>query len=606
VVGQGWFVWTRIGLREALRQGQEIEQRLIERLQRLDRILLANAKLRWGIWVDQYLVRFGHQGTPAIGHVTARAIFNFEPDSALCSSEAVYLVNRRYEQFVCSSHRLLSGEDQIGYRVLGRKRPSALDHVERHDTTEFIGRGYALSAIGRWWKQAGRTKTLAVIGSAGSGKTRLIREWLSKHPKVRSLTATFSLFGGDVQSLAIQLAELPSDCFDHQIMVDAAAKRIRLDKIDVLVIDDIHWAEEAGLAFVQLLLETLSKSKTFVILASRSIGRTRVRALRPAHELVLRRLAASTVEKLAHRLIASKAAARTAALRSKGNLLFVEQFAAWVVETGAGRDTDGPRNLYEVITARIECLSEVRLGAIRERLRWGRSWERQAVHDDLRQLEIEIGLWLDRLETGDYADRVEAARLLAKLERLDYEIFIVDALAGLPRVRSSRLREAIDRLLAGSADQILKDLKGRLAKASSADKQNIVGEAQRSGDVLFAAWNWSAAANFYELALSVAPAYETREIAAQLEQCHRRSREVITDARQIYGPCGRASVDEEPSVNSLDLPYIWSELGYRYSDTAYFLRAAEAAETVHDNAMARWARGMAKTKTGNKAIFPIE
>ena len=92
-------------------------------------------------------------------------------------------------------------------------------------------------------------------------------------------------------------------------------------------------------------------------------------------------------------------------------------------------------------------------------------------------------------------------------------------------------------------------------------------------------------------------------MAARLEQCHRRTRDVITDARQIYGPFGRPSVDEEPSVNLLDLPYVWSELGYRYFDAAYFLRAAEAAETVHDNAMTRWARGMANAKTTTKPFF---
>jgi hypothetical protein len=390
-------------------------------------------------------------------------------------------------------------------------------------------------------------------------------------------------------------------------MVDAAAKRIQRDKVDVLIIDDIHWAEEAGLIFLRLLLGALSKSAMFVILASRPVGRRLVQTLRPTHELVLRPLTASTVGKVARQLIVPKAAARAAALRSKGNPLFVEQFAAWVAESGFAGGKSGPRNLYEVITARIEYLYEVRLETIRERLRWGRSWERQAVHDDLRQLEIEIGLWLDRLETGDYADRVEAARHLAKLERLDYEMFITGVLAGLPRLRSSRLREAIDRLLAGIADQILKDLKRRLIKAAGAHKQNILREAQRTGDVLFAAWDWPTAASFYELALSVAPAYEATPIAAQLEQCRCRSRSVITDARQIYNSFRPSSVDEKPNVGALDLPYVWSQLGCRHSDSAYFPRAAEAAETIHDSAMAHWAKLMAnKDKDDSKSMFTYD
>jgi len=37
-------------------------------------------------------------------------------------------------------------------------------------------------------------------------------------------------------------------------------------------------------------------------------------------------------------------------------------------------------------------------------------WSRQPLATDLDRLEADIGLWLDRLETGDYADRAEVAR----------------------------------------------------------------------------------------------------------------------------------------------------------------------------------------------------
>jgi hypothetical protein len=131
----------------------------------------------------------------------------------------------------------------------------------------------------------------------------------------------------------------------------------------------------------------------------------------------------------------------------------------------------------------------VRIADIRHRLRWGPTWQRRAIDDELRQLEIEIGLWLDRLGTGDFADRVQAARHLASLERLDYEIFLTSVILGRPRTRSSRLREAIERLLMGSSDQFLADLKRRAAKANSATKENISREARRAADILyFTSW----------------------------------------------------------------------------------------------------------------------
>lgn len=606
VAGHGWLIWTQSGLRDALHRGRQLERHLVERLPLLDRTLLVSAKVRWGIWIDQYIVNVDRKDVPAIGDCTARAIFNFEPDNVLHTSEAVYLANRRYEQFVGTGHRLLNGEEQIGYRLIGYKRPSALDHIKNRDTTTFIGRKRALSEIERRWRQAVRGTTLAVIGDAGSGKSRLIREWLRRHRRVRSLTAGFSLFGGDVQSLASQLTKSQAKRLDHKIMVKAIARRVCRDQIDVVVIDDIHWADKEGMAFLHQLLAAVAKSVMLIILASRPTGRTRVRALHPIRAIVLRPLAGSTVRALAGRLIASKAAARAAASRSKGNPLFVEQFAAWVAETGTAVRKGGPRNLFEIIAARIQYLTDVRLATVKERLRWGRYWERQAIHDALQKLEIEVGRWLDRLETGDYAGRIEATRHLAKLERLDYEIFIVGALAGLPRIRSSRLREGIERLLVGSADQILRDLKRRLAKATSADKYDISREAQRAGDIMFATYDWSVAASFYELAHSVAPVREAESIATQLERCRRHSRAVVTDAKGIYGLFRKESVVEAPSVSTLDLPYIWAELGCRHSVSGYFRRAAEAAEAIHDNALAGWARCMAVGQDKTKdALAPV-
>jgi hypothetical protein len=75
-------------------------------------------------------------------------------------------------------------------------------------------------------------------------------------------------------------------------------------------------------------------------------------------------------------------------------------------------------------------------------------------------------------------------------------------LVGRARARSSRLREAIERLVIGSADQMLVDLKHRAAKTANATKEEVSREAKRTADVLFAAFNWALARDFYELAYS--------------------------------------------------------------------------------------------------------
>jgi AAA ATPase domain len=597
IADHGWLVWTTEGLRRAFKVGCEIEQRL----PRLESILLYGASVRWGVWIDQYIVPFDEQNSPAIEEVTARAIFNFEPDNVVLSSEAVYQTNRRWEHFVCVPRRLLDGRELSGYRMTGHKRPSAVDHAEAGHSTPFVGRERQLSIIEDCWRRARRTN-LAITAAAGSGKTRLIKEWLRRRPEINAITANFSLFGGDVENFASQLAELPPDRLDCGALVEAVVGRVHRDNIEVLILDDLHWAGPGGLEFVRRLLAALPTTGVLTILASRPSGRELLHALQPTVELKLRPLPASTTGKLARRLTASESVAAAAALRSKGNPLFVEQFAAWAAETNFQGGQSGPRTLHQIIAARIDHLSKVRVADIRLRLQWGGFWQRPLV-DELGRLEVEIGLWLDRLETGDYADRVEAARHLVRLERLDYEIFLISMLAGKARPRSSRLREAIERLLIGSAEQILADLKRRAAKAKNASKDEIAREAQRAADVLFAAFNWALARDFYELAYSSA-LWDKNEIGRRLAQCRRRSQEAIKDDSEVYSVAAGRRLDERPSVDALDLPYVWADLGRLHFCSRYFARADEAAEAVNDHALAAWAKIKAAELRANKELHP--
>lgn len=602
VAVHGWLVWSVEGLRQAFRVGCEIAQRLAASLPQLERLLLHCATIRWGVWIDQYIVPFDPQNRPAIGEPAAGAIFNFEPDNVVLSSEAVYQTNRRWEHFVGAPRRLLYDRESWGYQITGHKRPSALDHAEARDLSPFIGRERQLSKIDDCWKRARQTIKLAITAAPGSGKTRLIKEWLRRHPDIRALAANFSLFGGTIEDFASQLAELPPDRLDRGALVDAVVGRIRREKIEVLVLDDLHWADASGLEFLQALLAALPPTGMLVVLAARPSGREQLRALKAEIELKLNSLPAASAEKLARRLAASEPVATAAAVCSKGNPLFVEQFVAWAAEANFHVGQSGPHTLHQIIAARIERLSKVRMVDIRQRLRCGGSWERKAIGDELRRLEVEIGLWLDRLETGDYADRVEAARHLSQLERLDYEIFLTSMLLGRPRPRSSRLREAIERLLIGSADQVLADLKRRIVRANNITKEEISREAQRAADVLFAACNWTLARELYELAHSGA-LWEKTEIGRRLMQCRRHSQEAIKDDAEVYSVFAKRRPEEKPAVDALDLPYVWADLGRVHRCGTYFARASEAAAAIKDDALAGWAkRKAAELRTNDEAL----
>jgi AAA domain len=354
VADHGWLAWTQEGLRTAFRRASDLERQIVASLPQLERIFGHETNVRWGIWIDQYILPFDHRGHPVITGPTARAIFTFEPDNMLLSSEIIYRDNCRREYFMCAPRRFLDGSEQYQYRMIGHKRPSALDHAEIELRSPFVGRRHQLSVIEHCWQYARRDMTLAIVAGPGSGKTRLIKEWLARHPEPRAIAANFSMFGGDCEDFASQLAELPADQPDRRKLVQAVVDRIRREKIDLLVLDDIHWAGAEGLAFVHDLIDV--HATTFVILASRPSGQQALHALRPAVELTLKPLRGSRAEELAMGLIKSRAVAAVAAVRSKGNPLFIEQFAAWAAETNYQGDETGPRNLYQLIAARVEHL----------------------------------------------------------------------------------------------------------------------------------------------------------------------------------------------------------------------------------------------------------
>jgi hypothetical protein len=589
---RGWLSWTVGDLRHAFLEAQEIERRLAAAVQRLEAGPHALGRLRWGIWLDQYVLPFTANQRPRIAPPTDGAIFSFEPDNLLLCSATVYEAVRAWEHFVCIPRRLLSGEEVSGYRLLGHKRPSAHDHAGAAETSPFVGREEELRFLASCLSRSrAEHERAAIIARAGTGKTRLIREWRRRHPDLRVLIANFSLFGGDLVSFAAQLAELPNDRLTDATLRDAVLSRIAAEEVDALVLDDLHWADEESMAFLARLLDAMASRPLLVLLVARPSGWAMIEALAPARIHELAPLPPAITAELAARLSGAGRVAALAAERSGGSPLFVEHFLAWAAEThydGAGH---APRTLHEVVAARITHLSESRLAAARRGLQRRSAWEAQELARELERIESEIGLWLDRLETGDYGDRIEAARHLSQLERLDLDLFVARTLAGTPRARSSRLGEAIERLLVGSAGEILADLTERAVREDAAERANILREAERAADAVARRYDWPLAAAFYALAVQLAEPARATDLARRLADCRRH--------------LGTASATEDsldleasPAVDGVRLPDVWLQLGERFGAARYFRRAAEAAEAINDPALAARARDRASGVAG--------
>jgi hypothetical protein len=583
----GWFLWTKHDLRRAFLLTLDAQSRLAAVLRQMEEMLHGGVRFRWGIWLDQYVLPTGANQMARLSDAAAKPIFNFEPDNLFQCSDAVYKANRSWEHFVCGLRRLFGDRENFGYQLLGHKQPSALDHAQAANPTPFVGRETELAVLSDCYRDSqNRTLCIALIAPAGSGKTRLVREWQRTHPDVRLLSANFSLFGGDLVNFANQLAELPSDRLTLDSTVAAVLSRIERESVNVLVLDDIHWADPASIDFIGVLLYGLAARKVLALLVTRPTGHPIVAALEPDVALELSPLSGDVSRELAERLVGLPLVAVVALRHAKGNPLFLEHFALWARETGYRGAGQVPATLHQVIAARIAHLSKVRLNEIRQRLRWGAAWDRQAVRQELADLEREIGLWLDRLETGDYGDRIEVSRHLTELEQLDFDIFLAGTLAGLPRPRSSRLREAIERLMVGSAAQILSNLRSRATRANDAERINILNEARRLAQTIAGTYDWPCAAEFYALALSLAEPQQQAEISTHLAECRRRFSEPPIEPPATPD---LSWLEGNPAVDELQLPEVWARLALNSGQRAYFQRAIEAADAIHDQSYARWA-----------------
>jgi hypothetical protein len=575
VCRSGWLLYAANGPRPAFQAAEKFRASLEAWLPKLGRTV--NARVRWGLWLDQYVLPLDSDGIPALPPATAAAIFDFEPENIFLSSEPIYRATRHWENFVAVPRRLSDEKESHGYRFTGHKKP-ATSQKEASDAVPFVGRHAEMEILDQLLCQS-RTAPIraAVIAPAGSGKTRLIGEWSKRRSQTRVLAGSFSLFAGDLLSFVGQLVTLP-ERLDPQSLLSTVLRRISEEDVQALIVDDLHWADEPSGDFVHALLDSLSTRPMLVLLVSRPSGLDLVNTLAPQVEFRLEPLPKGTAEELARRLLDTDQLAAAAAVRSAGNPLFVVQFAAWAKETGYEGGASGPWSLSELVAARIAYLATTRVAAIDRRVRWGPVWDRDSAVEEADKIETEIGSWLDRLETGDYGTRTEVARHLIALEALDFELFMIRTLAGKPRPRSGRLKEAIERLLLGSVEEIWHDLEERARNADPAEKINLIHEAERAGECAFDVYQWRVAERFFALAMALGGEQATSRNRERWEECRRRGG-ADSDTPAIAKP---ADTTRQPAVDARRLPEIWLALGTRHERAAYLRRAAEAARAIND------------------------
>lgn len=197
---------------------------------------------------------------------------------------------------------------------------------------------------------------------------------------------------------------------------------------------------------------------------------------------------------------------------------------------------------------------------------------------EFEAIEAELGLWLDRLETGDYADRDVVAGYLGQLHRVEFNLFMIAALLGHPRPRSTRLGEAIERLLLGCADSVLAELTRRADDALHGQEDpGLAAEAERAGTCVAADYRWSLARRFYEVAQRATPFWKRPQLETRLKDI-----QLLLD--EATEPTGDGDIvvelERNPSVDPVRLPEIWLRLGCRFGARCYFQHPLRAVEAI--------------------------
>lgn len=313
-----------------------------------------------------------------------------------------------------------------------------------------VGRRGELDALTRELQLADgqRGRWCAVVAPAGGGKSALLHAWLEDVRERATIAgAGASPFGAAPLSLVADVlrslrAEPPEESMpssaDQRILA-RLAHAIRAAAPVVVIIDDLHWADQRSLKILRH-LSSIELPGCLVIIAVRRMFLDAVPWL-PGQRIELPGLRLPERRALVKRLLAEsryeQAAMRLAERTSAQSPLYLEQAAAYIQERNP--DADPPASLHEVVLARLRLLVD----RVRRPLLRPSAAELTAVEEQLSE-------WLDRLETTDYEERSAVARYLALLESIDLDLIIAHSLAGVPVARNRRLLDALERFYSAS------------------------------------------------------------------------------------------------------------------------------------------------------------
>ncbi|MDQ2933996.1 MAG: AAA family ATPase [Chloroflexota bacterium] len=445
--------------------------------QSLDELFEGELALRIGVNTGEVVVGWARQGSSFVTGDTVNVAARLEQAAAdgsiLVGNRTVALVAGAFEfeelRQLEAKGKPAGIEGRRLLRALSLTRPRGVVGLGR----AFVGRQREWQVLRNAYErtvESARPELVTIVGEAGVGKSRLVRElweWLGREspetlrrigrcppfgharayrPIAEILTEQFSLRDSDPpkrilqrlgrhQMLALALGldvsggRHPLDVRDRfqSAWLDLLSE-LAADRPLVLLIEDLHWSEEP---LVELLEHTLREGRCPLLLLA--TARPEFLETRPtwglgparSHSLSLAPLQAVDVHRFLEQVVAAELppAVHILLARAEGNPLFLEELLRTLLERGVLRPNGGvqlerlaeiglPDTVQAVLASRIDLLPPTDKAALQSAAVIGRVFWPSAIRELLGGSEPNLGL----LEQRDFVRRQAGSSLDGEAE----------------------------------------------------------------------------------------------------------------------------------------------------------------------------------------------
>jgi class 3 adenylate cyclase/tetratricopeptide (TPR) repeat protein len=567
---------------------------------------------RIGIATGTALVRLGaapHEGQGmAVGDVvnTAARLQQAAPSGGVLVGELTYRATRARFAYERIEPILVKGKADAVPVWVAKGIRDALGDVER-PTTPFVGRRADLALLEHAFARTLRDRSpqlVTVVGEPGIGKTRLLAAFRSglegdtlvRHGRCLAYgdRVTFWALGqivkehagilesddaataheklaavlGDVDEserawLLRRLAPLVGATGDHSSFEQEEAfaawarflEAVAAASPFVLLLEDLHWADAALLAFVSHVVDWVSDVPLLVVTTARpelyehapdwGAGRRNATTLALAPlsthetgELVSALLGDESLPQETHELLLE---------RADGNPLFAEEFVRLVTDTGARVDTPVPESIQAVIAARLDTLTDERKQVVHAAAVVGKVFWAGALAAITHMSKEAVLANLHELGRKELVRRVRASSVESDVEYLFWHVLVRDvAYAQIPRRERADMHSAAAAWLERVARDRVDDYSEFLAYhyGAALDLHRATGMTSESGRVEEAAIRWTivAAERAHRLDLDAARRHceHALELMPRLHEARPRALRLLADVLARTGDLERA------------------------------------------------------------------